>query len=113
MRWLRSYPRTQAGRDLRYLLKELSSIKTIKERNCFIRAYRYWLNKYKKFVLALPDMFHYLKYEFALSTTNALEGFHSRLKLDYQRHRGLQNDTKLTTCIGIATIKTMSNDNNY
>lgn len=110
MRWLRTYPKTEAGRSLRFILVRLSSIKTIKERDLFICDYHKWLAKYKNFVRslpqstiafkdmrrtivlinnALPDMFRYLANACIHSTTNALEGFHSRLKTDYQRHRGL------------------------
>jgi MULE transposase domain len=110
MRWLRSYPKTVAGKELRLILMGLSSIKTIKERNRFISAYRNWLAQHKEFVMslprstiafkdlqrtvsliknALPDMFRYLTDPRIHATTNALEGFHSRLKTDYQRHRGL------------------------
>lgn len=116
MRWLRSYPKTQAGRDFRFLLSSLPAIKTINERNSFIKAYRNWLFKHKGFVMtlpktitefkdlkrtialinnALPDMFHFLKNKLVPSTTNALEGFHSRLKSDYQRHRGLTKQHRL------------------
>ena len=38
---------------------------------------------------ALSDMFHFLDDSNVPSTTNALESFHSRLKSDYRRHRGL------------------------
>lgn len=38
---------------------------------------------------ALPDMFHYLDDPNIPATTNALEGFYSRLKSAHQRHRGL------------------------
>jgi len=110
MRWLRSYPKTEAGKDLRTILSELSRIKTINERDAFIDSYRSWLNKYRDFVRslprttvsfkdlqrtiilmnnAIPDMFYYLENRIVHPTTNALEGFHSRLKTDYQRHRGL------------------------
>jgi len=41
---------------------------------------------------ALPDMFHYLDDKHVPVTTNALEGFHSRLKADYRRHRGLSKE---------------------
>ena len=44
---------------------------------------------------ALPDMFYFLKDTKIHSTTNALESFHSRLKTDYQRHRGLSKEHKL------------------
>jgi transposase-like protein len=110
MRWLRSCPKTNAGKELRSILAKLSRIKTIQERNQFIQSYGKWLNTYEQFVLtlprteiaykdlrrtmalihnALPDMFHYLNVRNVHSTTNALEGFHSRLKADYRRHRGL------------------------
>lgn len=116
MRWLRTYPKTEAGKDLRRILRTLSSIKTIKERNYFIRSYRSWLSEYKNFVIslpratiafkdlkrtivlinnALPDMFRYLKDRHIYATTNALEGFHSRLKTDYQRHRGLTRKNRI------------------
>ncbi len=110
MRWLRTYPKTDAGKELRAILSKLSRVKTLQERDTFIKAYLTWVNKYEEFVLslprtgvafkdlrrtmvlinnALPDMFHYLTNKSVPSTTNALEGFHSRLKTDYQRHRGL------------------------
>jgi len=109
-RWLRSYPKTEAGKVLRVLLSSLSRIRTVQERNSFIQGYTEWLAQYGDFVLglprttvafkdlqrtivlinnALPDMFHYLENPAVHKTTNALEGFHSRLKSDYQRHRGL------------------------
>ena len=110
MRWLRTYPKTDAGKELRALLSKLSTIKTIQERDSFIQTSVTWVSKYEAFVLslprtevaykdlrrtmvlinnAIPDMFHYLANKNVHSTTNALEGFHSRLKSDYQRHRGL------------------------
>ncbi|MCX6011841.1 MAG: transposase [Chloroflexi bacterium] len=117
MRWLRSYPKTEAGKELRDMLSRLSWIKTIQERDAFIKSYRSWLNKYRSFVSslspttvahkdlkktmslinnALPDIFHYLDDQNIHSTTNALEGFHSRLKLAYRRHRGLSKDHRIS-----------------
>lgn len=113
MRWLRTYPKTEAGKDLRIILLKLSRIRTRQERDTFIYKYRAWVEKYKEFVLslprttiafkdlkrtmvlinnALPDMFYFLENGYVHSTTNALEGFHSRLKSDYQRHRGLTKE---------------------
>jgi len=109
-RWLRTYPKTNAGKELRILLSKLSSIKTFQERDKFILDYHDWTRNYSNFVLslphtqvaykdlkrtmslinhALPDIFHYLHDKNIHPTTNALEGFHSRLKADYRRHRGL------------------------
>jgi len=82
MRWLRTYPKTAAGRELRSLLRTLCNIKSVNERNQFINNYKAWVNKYRDFVKslpvfniafkdlkrtvvlinnALPDMFYYLK----------------------------------------------------
>lgn len=116
MRWLRTYPKTEAGKELRVILSGLSQIKTIKERDQFIEEYYIWVNRYKDFVLPLPrttvankdlrrtmvlinnalaDMFYYLEDRHVHATTNALEGFHSRLKADYQRHRGLTREHRI------------------
>lgn len=116
MRWLRTYPKTEAGKALRVILSKLGSIKTTEEKHTFIREYRSWVSQYKDFILslprttvaskderrtmvlidnALPDMFYYLEDEHVHATTNALEGFHSRLKADYQRHRGLHKQHRI------------------
>lgn len=110
MRWLRTYPKTQAGRELRCLLRTLCAIKSIRERNDFIKNYELWIKKYREFVKslpkenvafkdlkrtmvlinnAIPDMFYYLKDPNIPATTNMLESFYSRLKADYRSHRGL------------------------
>lgn len=107
MRWLRTYPKTHAGKDLRSLLKTLCCISSLEERNEFIASYKAWLDRHKDFVLslprgevsfkdlkrtmaliynALPDMFHYLTDKNISKTTNTLESFYSRLKADYRKH---------------------------
>lgn len=117
MRWLRTYPKTEAGRELRALLKTLCRIKTVKERDLFIVSYARWLGKYRDFVRALPrsevafkdlnrtmaliynalpDMFHYLDDSHIPKTTNTLESFYSRLKADYRKHRGLSERHKIS-----------------
>lgn len=132
LRWLRTYPKTDAGKDLRKILKALSPINTIKERDLFIRSYRSWLSKYKEYVMslprtniafkdlkrtivlinnALPDMFHYLRDKRIHKTTNALEGFHSRLKSDYQRHRGLTRKHRISYIYWYCYFKNNKNSN--
>lgn len=117
MRWLRTYPKTEAGKELRVLLSRLCQIKTVYERDRFISECHIWTSRYKEFVLSLPrstvaykdlkrtmglishaldDMWYYLEDNKVHSTTNALEGFHSRLKADYQRHRGLSKEHKVS-----------------
>jgi transposase-like protein len=116
MRWLRTYPKTEAGKELRNILSKLSRIKTVQERDTFVRIYDNWIKNYGSLVLslprttvaykdlqrtvvllnnALPDMFHYIANSNVHATTNALEGFHSRLKSDYQRHRGLTKEHRI------------------
>jgi transposase-like protein len=115
-RWLRTYPKTEAGKVLRGILSKLSRIKTRDEQNTFISRYYSWIKEYEDFVLslpkttvaskdlrrtmilinnALPDMFYYLEDHHVPATTNALEGFHSRLKADYQRHRGMTKEHRI------------------
>lgn len=117
MRWLRAYPKTEAGKYLKDILSRLSSIKAQEQSKAFIDEYNHWLNTYKDFVLslprsviaykdlkktitlinnALPDMFHYLSNEGVHETTNALEGFHSKLKSDYRRHCGLSKPHRIS-----------------
>lgn len=116
MRWLRTYPKTQAGRELRCLLGSLCYIQSVKERDLFIQAFQRWLEKHLDFVWslpkgnvaskdlkrtialinnAIPDMFHYLKDPNIHKTSNVLESFYSRLKSDYRRHRGLTQEHKI------------------
>ena len=115
MRWLRTYPKTEAGRELRKLLAGICAIKTVKERDKFIGCYKRWLHKHQNFVRslprstiaykdlkktmalinhALPNMFHCLDDSRVASTSNKLEGFFSRLKSNHQRHRGLSDNHK-------------------
>lgn len=116
MRWLRTYPKAQAGRELRFLLKTLCRIDTASEMEIFITSYSKWLEEHRSFVQglpreqvackdlkktmsllnnAMPDMFHYLSDKKIPKTTNILEGFYSRLKADYRKHRGLTEKHKL------------------
>jgi hypothetical protein len=116
MRWLRSQPKTEAGRELRILLNTVTHIRSFKERDVFLHTFDTWQSKFGNFVKSLPrisvafkdlkrtialinnarsDMFHYLFDSKIRSTTNLLEGFYSRLKSDFQRHRGLSEQHKI------------------
>lgn len=116
MRWLRTYPKTQAGRDLRFLLSTLCAIRSSEERDVFIGRFNKWLEMHLAAVKqlpsaniaykdlkraialvhnALPDMFHFLEDPLVPSTTNLIEGYYSRLKADYRRHRGLSERHKI------------------
>ena len=115
-RWLRSRPKTEAGKKLKKLLSTLTKIKSIKERNYFIAQYKKWITTYKDFACtlpktskanvdlmrtmvlidnALPNMFHYLMDPNIRPTSNVLESFYSRLKPAYRQHRGLTQRHKI------------------
>jgi len=114
--WLRAYPKTQAGRELRALLMRLTAIQSVKDRDFFFDLYRKWFLIYKDEIQrlpkttvafkdlkrtvslinnAIPNMFHYLNDPNIPATTNALEGFYSRLKQDYRKHPGLSQKHKV------------------
>jgi putative transposase len=108
--WLRRYPKLEASRQLRKILLRISDIKDEQGKNVFISSFVDWEKQYSSFVKALPskdkvygdlqrarslivhalpNMFHYLDDRNIAATTNRLEGYFSRLKELYRRHRGL------------------------
>lgn len=115
LRWLRTFPKTQAGCDLRVILGGLHRIKSVRDRSRFLESFAQWERTHETFVRSLssasvafkdlkrtrslirhatPDMFHYLEDPKIVNTTNLLEGFFSRLKADFRRHRGLSETHK-------------------
>jgi transposase-like protein len=117
MRWLRTYPKTLAGQQLRRLLNNLSSIRTINDKEQFIANFKAWHKENHQHIKSLPsstiafrdlkktitliinalsDMFHFLDMKHIPSTTNLIEGFFSRLKSDYRRHRGISEKHKIS-----------------
>ena len=113
--WLRVYPKTEAGRELRPIFNAVTSIENERDMNQFLRRYQHWNKTYRAFIKslprksvantdlkkamalinhALPDMFYYIKDRNIASTTNPLESFYSRLKHRYRGHRGLSKQHK-------------------
>ncbi len=134
MRWLRSKPKTLAGKELRALLKSVCFIDTFKDQIYFMQHYQAWLRKHKEFVKqlpkdvvaykdlkktmtlinnALPDMFHYLEYLEIPRTTNAIEGLYSNLKSDYNRHRGLSRQHRIQYLKWYFYFKNQAINNNF
>lgn len=134
MRWLRTHPKTQAGRELRAILNVLASIKSFKDRDIFIDLFHSWINAHYSFIKtlpnssvkfkdlkktvsliknALPDMFHYLNDPNIPSTSNLLEGFFSQLKSDYQRHRGLSKAHRTSYLNWYCYLKNASKNTNF
>lgn len=117
MLWTRITPTNPAGSKLRDLLLGLCNIQSLEQHSSFVQSFRDWLDQYKSFILcslkpnsafldlkramvmiqnAIPNMFHYLLNSNIPRTTNALESFHSRLKSDYPRHRGLSKNRRIS-----------------
>lgn len=115
--WIRTYPKTEAGKELRILLTSLTNIKTEQDKKVFLIAYSKWLERYRMFIKelpktsvantdlkrtmglinnALPNMFHYLKDQNIAPTTNLLENLYSQLKHQYRNHRGLKEQHKIS-----------------
>jgi len=97
LQWLRIFPKTEAGRDLRFILKIITNIKTEKDKMVFLMTYSDWYHKHRDFIKklprdsvanidlkkamrlinnALPDMFPYIDDPFIAPTTNLLENFY-------------------------------------
>ncbi len=117
LQWLRVYPKTAAGGELRFILKRITSIRSEKDKMVFLVTYSNWYYKYRDFIKklprnnvanidlkkamglinnALPDMFHYIDDPFIAPTTNLLENFYSQLKHHYRSHRGLTEKHKIS-----------------
>ena len=113
--WLRRFPKKQAAKDLRLLLLAITDIKDREQKRTFINDFNNWEKRYGKFVLslpssdkvysdlqrtrsliihAMPDMFHYLEDSNIAPTTNKVEGYFSRLKEIYRRHRGMSKNKR-------------------
>lgn len=133
LQWLRVYPKTEAGRELKFILKSVTSIKSEKDKLVFITNYSDWYYKYKDLIKrlprnsvanidlkkamglinnALPDMFHYIDDPFIAPTSNLLENFYSQLKHSYRSHRGLTEKHKISYLKWFCYLKTCGNNNN-
>jgi hypothetical protein len=114
--WLTRNPQSQAGKDLRCLVKQIHLIKDrtlwgywvvdlvawyeqykdfINEKSYYEPTERYWYTHKmlrRAFIhikRALPDMFHYLDNADIPKSTNGLESFFGHLKQNIAIHRGL------------------------
>lgn len=108
--WTRRYPKRQAGKILRDLFLALTDIDTDVQRDTWLADLDAWdarfgaevvaqsnasrpdhdLAKARTMLLnAVPDLFHYLDDRNIPRSTNAIEGYFSRMKQKYRCHNGL------------------------
>lgn len=108
--WLRRKPKRIEAMELRDLLLQVLYLNTKEKSENFIKGFRIWEQRYGPELSrstnrgrvfsdllrtrsminnAIADMFNYLDSPEIPKTTNALEGYFSRLKEKYRGHRGL------------------------
>jgi hypothetical protein len=119
LQWLTKHPQSQAGYELREIIKRLHSIDNRDKWGYWVVDLVKWYEEHKDFVnaksynpetkrnwfthksvrkafihikRALPDMFHYLDNRRIPKTTNALESFFGHLKQNISLHRGLSKE---------------------
>jgi hypothetical protein len=114
--WLREYPKTQAAKELKEVVKFCGAMKTKDDMNVFLRNYANWRKRHYDFVYsmakfsiafkdlkrtmtlidnALKDMFHFAKDQNIVPTTNYIENFFKQLKHKYRGHNGLSLKHKI------------------
>ena len=107
--WLRTYPKTQAGKDLKRLIKGLGD-KNADIKYVFDTNYQEVLKRHESFIKQLSsktvgekdvkkalsllkhayeNMWHYREDNNIAPTNNKLEGYFSELKQQYRKHKGL------------------------
>ena len=112
LRWCRRNPKRTDAKHLRKLFLDLAMVKTSVQRESFIRQVNRWDERFghaidqarrttggwvfsdlalaaRMIVRSLPDLFHFIDNTEISSSTNPLEGYFSRVKEKYRRHRGL------------------------
>jgi transposase-like protein len=108
--WCRQHPKRSDAKYLRRLFLTVLNIHTHKQRLHFELVFDRWNKRYGEsllrspnrgwvtsdlqrarsmFIKALPFMFTYLDDQNIPRSTNAIEGYFSRLKLRYRQHRGI------------------------
>lgn len=113
--WCRVNPKSRAGQKLRALCLQVTKIRNIQTAENFLQDFFNWDRYYGHRLLmgstrgwvvsdlirarsmllnAIPDMFHFLNDSNIPNTTNALEGYFSRLKAKYWQHRGLARESR-------------------
>jgi len=114
--WCRRNPKRTDAKHLRELLLKLTEVKTKEEALRFIKGFYAWENRFgtgiesspnrgwvfsdlirarSMVIKAIPNLFHYTDNPKIARSTNALEGYFSRVKEHYRLHRGLSKRNKV------------------
>ena len=113
--WCRRNPKRTDAKYLRELFLKLTEVKTKQQSQRFIKAIYAWENRFSSaiesstnrgwvfsdlirarsmLIKSLPNLFNYIDNPKITRTTNALEGYFSRVKELYRLHRGLSKNHK-------------------
>lgn len=117
--WLTRSPRTEAAKELRYLIGLLHHIQNIVEQHIWIIAFERWYARHKAVIeekvvyeqtkrwwykhrslrraavmvkKALADMFHFIGDSHIPKSTNAIDSYFGHLKSNLAIHRGLSKE---------------------
>lgn len=114
--WCRRNPKRTDAKHLRELLLKLTEVRTKEESQRFIKGFYAWENRFgtdiesspnrgwvfsdiirarSMVIKAIPNLFHYTDNPKIARSTNALEGYFSRVKEHYRLHRGLSKTNKV------------------
>ena len=120
--WLTQNPKTRAAQELLVLVRQLSAIRTKRQKRRWIRSFRYWDRKHERFLKertsassgrwwythrilrgtrsslrnAIPDLFRFVNDPSIPRTSNHVEGgLNARLKELFRCHRGFNPTKKL------------------
>jgi hypothetical protein len=114
--WCRRNPKRTDAKHLRELLLKLTEVKTKDDSIRFTKGFYAWEKRFgtgiesspnrgwvftdivrarSMVTKALPNLFHYVDNPKIARSTNALEGYFSRVKEHYRLHRGLSKKNKV------------------
>jgi len=116
LQWLRRKPKTPEAKELRNIIKSCGAMKTKQDMEFFLTRYFHWRKANYKSVIEMPtfsiafkdlkraitlidnalkDMFHFVKDQNIVPTTNYIENFFKQLKHKYRGHNGLSLKHKI------------------
>ncbi len=132
--WLTRKPKSEAAKELKYLVSLLHHIKNIIEQNMWIIAFNYWYIKHKSIIEekvykkqsgrwwykhrklrrsaisiknAIPDLFHFIQTPGIPKSTNGLDSYFGHLKTNLKIHRGLSAVNKKSFILWFLHIKSL------
>jgi len=132
--WITRKPKSEAAKELRYIISFLHHIKNIVEQNMWIIAFNYWYIKHKTVIEekvyrkqtgrwwykhrqlrrsaisiknAIPDLFHFIQTPAIPKSTNGIDSYFGHLKTNLKIHRGLSAVNKKSFILWFLHMKSL------